>query len=145
MEDLLKEDDFAAKVTYNPWKLFKWFYASVAVEFIIFLMLFAFFDIQENNNIVFVLLIFGLPTVMTFSMFFWKKQNTLLPFKTMALAAFIMVGLFYTVFLCLILYSGTSTLDAIVGLVVFCVINYLFCWGIIYFVMRSAKKKLIGT
>ena len=82
MQDLLNEEEFIQPKIYNPWRWFLLFYC-----FIIAYILFTYFvggllKIQPENFVLFMMTDFTLPFVMIFA----KKQNILLPYKTIIAA-----------------------------------------------------------
>ncbi|MGQ2984722.1 hypothetical protein [Flavobacterium sp.] len=93
MQDLLNEEDFTTPIP-KPWKRFRIFYAvnfGVLVGFFIF---FKFVFENEPSDIAGILVFIAMPIASAFIMAFDKKENVLLPFKTITLAIFLLISIY---------------------------------------------------
>jgi len=91
MQDLLNEEEFLKK-PYNPWKLFYTFYAIAFIQLLLLVALIT-FDIGGGPKTPYV--VFCLPIVTAFTMFFFKKKNASLPVRTTAFSLCILLSIYY--------------------------------------------------
>ena len=82
MQDLLNEEEFVQPKIYNPWKWFLMFYCLTIAYILFTYFVGGLLKIQPENFVLFILTDFSLPFVMIFA----KKQNILLPYKTIIAA-----------------------------------------------------------
>lgn len=138
MQDLLTEEDFLApKTSHNPLRLFWPFYLILLLQIVGVSVAIGFFD-YSNDLVVGFCFIF-LPLIMAFIMFFFKKENALLPLKTIALSVVILLSIFYIPMFTVAAFSG----DIAYGLALcggILVINLALCCAIMLPYARLKQK-----
>ncbi|QEE49939.1 hypothetical protein FUA48_10210 [Flavobacterium alkalisoli] len=82
MQDLINEEEFVHSKPYNPWKWFLMFYCLTIAYILFTYFVGGLLKIQPENFVLFMMTDFTLPFVMIFA----KKQNILLPYKTIIAA-----------------------------------------------------------
>lgn len=94
MEDLINEEEFLPKKSsYNPWRIFKAFYAITFSELILLVIIST--QISDDYGFLVALLCIFLPVVTAKAMFFYKKENTLLSYRIIALGVVLQLFIFY--------------------------------------------------
>ena len=149
MQDLLNEEDFTTQIP-NPWKRFKVFYAVNILVLVTFAVLHKFVIHEEPSKLEAILIFIAMPIGSAFVMILDKKENILLPFRTIILALFLLdliyVGLVLTVGLLALgsnLFRGDDLL-MLLGISGGFTLFFAIITGIILLVVKFKRKKKIN-
>lgn len=155
MQDLLNEDEFLEK-SYNPWKVFRWYYLAAAISVgVLYTIGVSIEDRVTNPNLVLVLLLIMMvgPLYIGPLMIWANKKNFLLPRSTLLMAMLLLNGL-YVAFLSTIaliseLKNGLETFpsEGFVWGLLAVIIIYAIVFGIlsaIILTVAARKKRWAG-
>ncbi len=137
MQNLINEKEFLRK-PYNPWTLFYTFYAIAFMQLIIFFVALTFSAAGADLNTAIVAAV--LPVFTAFTMFFSKKKNLLLPFKTLALSAFILYSIYYIPMLGIAFFGGAKDTSLAYGMMLY-ITNLGMCLLVMHIAARTARSK----
>lgn len=80
MQDLLNEEEFIREKPYNPWKSFRLFYAIAVAEVLIMTLIYKLFESYDSVTYIALAIIYNLlPVVTSILMFYYRKENFLVP------------------------------------------------------------------
>lgn len=139
MQDLINEEEFIAKKSnYDPWKSFRMFYAITFCELVL-LVVFG-FQLGDEYSFLMALMCVFIPVATAIVMFFYKKENSFLPFKIITLGFFLQLFVFYAP---LILVTGINDTTTAITCTYVLLFNIFLCLAILFPVARMSKKKYL--
>lgn len=137
MEDLIKEEDFAAK-PYDPTKVFRRFYYIGSLQFAAFMAAIVFLN-DIIDTVVLGAFAILMPVVTGLVMFFWRKEHARLPFAVLASSLFFLFCTYYVpAALMGAIAEGTEGLVAVVLLFF---IEYVSCLVLILLLANYLGKR----
>lgn len=136
MEDLLREDDFLIKGSYNPSKYFRMFYFGAVIHFIMAAIVIGLF----TGNISIILLMIFSPLFMLFGMVFFNKRIAELAIRTILTSIGVLLGIYYILML-LVTLIANAALDEILIMTLIFAVCFIVCSAIIVPIIKMKKKK----
>jgi len=115
MEDLLNEDDF--KLTYNPWPRFRKYYMYAVVSLFVWLLASLIVMNLLEDNLITTIGFFLSPYIMSWLMYFRKRENAFLPYLTIIKSICLLAAIYYIPILFLTIFSSGVIPTLISGVV----------------------------
>lgn len=136
MKDLINEEEFLPKKSnYNPWKIFKVFYAIAFGELLLVIIVASL--LGDDYDTLMALICVFMPSFTAMVMFFYKKENALLSYMTIVYGVTLLLSIFYIPIITILLLEDFNLAVTISAVLLF---NIALCLAILFPVSWAKKK-----